>query len=246
MSPLPVIRIPERRRAFVGGLVVLTSAIALIVLFPQLREYYHRLFLFQARSSLTFYLSFVALLLLASLTSIFPASLLGVLAGILFGLIKGFALSAGTIMLGAFISFVFSRYFFRAACRRLAAKVIDLDRLEDRLVREGWRYALLLRLAPLAPFSITSYVLGLSPIPLGQYLLTTLGSMPFLLVCVYLGNVGSVVIDAAGNIDGRVLWRLVVMLSIAVAAVAAVVHWLPMLMRRLLTPGGTSRVRPKR
>jgi len=238
-------RLREHRRALLGGIVVLASAIALVMLFPQLRHYYQQLFLLQARDSWAFSLSFAAFLLLATLTSIFPASILGVLAGILFGLVKGFALSAGAIMLGAFVSFLFSRYFFRTACRRLAARIVDLDKLEERLVREGWRYALLLRLAPLAPFSITSYVLALSPIPLGQYLLATLGSLPFLLVCVYLGNVGSLAIDAAGNVDGGALWKLVVILSIPAALAAAAMHWLPKLLRREIA-SRNARQRPKR
>lgn len=237
MSRPLVVRIREHRRALFGGVFVLTSAIGLILLFPQLRDYYHQLFFFQEKDSLVFYLSFVALLLLASLTSIFPASILGVFAGVLFGLVKGFALSAGTIMLGALVAFVFSRYFFRTVSRRLVAKVIDLDKFEDRLSRYGWRYALLLRLAPLAPFSITSYALALTPIPLGQYLLSTLASMPFLIVCVYLGSVGGVVIKTTGNIDGELLWRLVVMFSVAAGAVAVAMHLLPRLARRLLTPG---------
>ena len=91
--------------------------------------------------------------------------------------------------------------------------------------------------APLAPFSITSYALALTPIPLGQYLIATLASLPFLIVCVYLGSVGRVVISATGNIDREVLWQLVVMFSLAAVALAAALHWLPRLARRLLPPG---------
>jgi len=35
----------EHRRVFFGGIVVLASAIALILLYPQLRNYYQKLFL---------------------------------------------------------------------------------------------------------------------------------------------------------------------------------------------------------
>ena len=215
---------------------MLSSAIALGFFLPQLREYYQQLFLLRETNSLGLYLSFFALLIVACLTSIFPASILGVLAGTVFGLVKGSALSAGAIMVGALLAFVFSRYFFRNASRRLVAKIIDLDKLEHRLVRHGWRYALLLRLAPLAPFSITSYGLGLTPITFGQYLLSTLASLPFLVVCVYLGSIGGVAINASGDMDGGVLRRLVVMFSIAAGLVCLIMYWLPRLARRFLAP----------
>lgn len=216
---------------------MLASAIVLGLFLPQLQEYYQHLFLLRETNSMALYLSFAALLIVACLTSIFPASILGVLAGTVFGLVKGAALSAGAIMVGALLAFVFSRFFFRKASRRLVAKIIDLDKLEHRLHRHGWRYALLLRLAPLAPFSITSYGLGLTPITLGQYLLSTLASLPFLVVCVYLGSVGGVAINASGNIDGEVLRRLVVMFSVAAGLVWVIMHWLPRLARRFLAPG---------
>jgi uncharacterized membrane protein YdjX (TVP38/TMEM64 family) len=229
-------QILEHRRAVFGGILVLASAITLGFFFTQIRDFYQQLFLFRETNSLGLYLSFAALLILACLTSIFPASIIGLLAGMVFGMGKGFALSAGSIMIGALLAFVFSRYFFRTVSRRLVAKVIDLDKLEANLARNGWRYALVLRLTPLAPFSITSYALALTPIALGQYLLSTLASLPFLLVCVYLGGIGGVVVNAEGNLDGEVLRQLAIMFSVASVFIAIFMYWLPRLARRLLTP----------
>jgi len=93
---------------------------------------YRGLNTFEERDAPFFYLTFSALLILAFLTSIFPASLFGVLGGMLFGLVKGFALCSGALLAAALIAFAFARYFFRTASRQLAAKVLDLDRLEAR------------------------------------------------------------------------------------------------------------------
>jgi uncharacterized membrane protein YdjX (TVP38/TMEM64 family) len=60
------------------------------------------------------YLTFSALLAVAFLTSIFPASLFGVVDGMLFGVVTGFGLCAVVLMAAALIAFVFARYFFRA------------------------------------------------------------------------------------------------------------------------------------
>lgn len=230
-------RILAHRRAVFGAVVLLATAIVIGQFFPQLSEYYQQLFRMRHAHSPSLYVSLAVLFVIACLTSVFPASILGVLSGMVLGLAKGLALSAGAIMVSALLAFVFSRYFFRTVSRRLVAKLIDLDKLERRLAQHGWRYALLLRLAPLAPFSITSYGLGLTPITLGEYLLTTLGSLPFLVVCVYLGSVGGVAIDPRGNLDGNVLRQLALMFSAATVLVMIVVYWLPRIARRLLTPG---------
>jgi uncharacterized membrane protein YdjX (TVP38/TMEM64 family) len=179
---------------------------------------------------------FAALLVLVFLTSIFPASLFGVLGGMLFGTITGFAICAGSLLAAALIAFVFARYFFRAASRRIAARFLDLDRLEVRLPKQGWRYALMIRAAPIAPFAITSYALGLMPITFGEYLLTTLAALPFLFVCVYFGSIGRFLIGAGGEIDRAALSQLVLAFSAATVLLGIVSYLLPKLMRRILGP----------
>ena len=225
----------EHRRALLGGSLLLAIAIAPIFFSPEFREYYQHFFLLQEKNSL-FYLTFFGLLTLACLTSIFPASIIAAFAGAVFGILEGFALSASAMLIAAFIAFTFSRYFFHIASRRLVAKVIDLDKFDTRLARHGWRYALLIRLTPLAPFSITSFGLGLTPITLSQYMLTTLAALPFLVVCVYLGSMGGVLISA-GGVDSGLLWRVALLFSAGASVLAFIMHWLPRLARRLLTPG---------
>ena len=131
---------------------------------------------------------------------------------------------------------MFARYFFRSASRKLAAKVLDLDRLEARLARHGWRYALMIRASPIAPFGITSYGLGLMPITLRDYLLTTLAALPFLFVCVYFGSVGGVLIGGAGEIDRAAIGRLAIAFSAATVLLGIVTFLLPRFIRRLLGP----------
>ena len=142
-------------QAILGVFILLAAGILLVLSAFDLQQYYRDLFELQERNTLAFYLTFSGLMVLAFLTSVFPASIFGVLAGMAFGLIKGFAISCGSILVAALIAFVFARYFFRTASRHIAAKVLDLDRLEAQLSKHGWRYALLIRSAPIAPFGIT-------------------------------------------------------------------------------------------
>ena len=178
-----------------------------------------------------FYCLFVSLLVVASLTSILPASILGVFSGAFFGIAEGFLVSAASLMLAALIAFGFARYFFRSISRGAVAKFIDLEALEANLARSGWKYVLLLRLTPIAPFGITSYGLGLTSISWGHYLLTTFGTFPFLLACVYVGKVSGMIIGSHGEFDRALLWRLTVLFTIGAILVALALH-LPRLLRR--------------
>ena len=224
------------RRPIVGVCILITAAVLLVMFSGELQRFYRDLFQLRERNAPVFYLMFAALLVLVFLTSIFPASLFGVLGGMLFGTIAGFAICAGSLLAAALIAFVFARYFFRSASRRIAARFLDLDRLEVRLPKQGWRYVLMIRAAPIAPFAITSYALGLMPITFGEYLLTTLAAFPFLFVCVYFGSIGRFLIGASGEIDRAALSQLVLAFSVATVLLGIVSYLLPKLMRRILGP----------
>jgi uncharacterized membrane protein YdjX (TVP38/TMEM64 family) len=226
----------EQRRFFFGVAILVAATVLLLEYFSDLQALYRSLCIVQNRNTVAFYTTFGGLLVLASLTSVFPASVLGVLAGVVFGTVNGFLLSAASFMLSALLAFVFGRYFFRKAIRRIVAKVFDLERLEVRLARFGWRYALQLRLAPIAPFGITSYGLGLTPIGFVEYTLTTLGTFPFLLVCVYLGSVGGLFVGQSCDLDRRALWQLAFVYTVVTLIMAVALHFLTRWVRLKLGP----------
>jgi uncharacterized membrane protein YdjX (TVP38/TMEM64 family) len=212
--------------------ILLAAGTLLASFSTELQQLFRDLFRPQPPNTLVFYMTFSGLSVLAFLTTIFPASILGVLAGMVFGLFKGFAICSASILVAALIAFIFARYFFRAACRRIAAKVLDLDRLEAQLSEHGWRYALLIRSAPIAPFAITSYGLGLMPIRFGEYLITTLATLPFLFTCVYIGSVGGFLVSVRGEIDGPAIWWLAIMFSAVTLVLALFTYFLPKLARQ--------------
>lgn len=220
------------RRAIGGICILITVTVLLVMVAGELQRFYHDLFHLQGQNAP--YLLFAALLILAFLTKIFPASPFGVLAGMLFGLVDGFVLCAASLLTAAFIAFVFARYFFRMESRWIAARFLDLDRLEVRLAKQGWRYALMIRAAPIAPFAITSYCLGLMPITLGKYLLTTLAAFPFLFVCVYFGSISAFLIGAGGDIDRIAILGLALVFSAATLLLGVIGYLLSKLIRRVL------------
>jgi uncharacterized membrane protein YdjX (TVP38/TMEM64 family) len=238
MHPVRLLRdfLLVHRRAAAGMCILITAGVLLAFYSGQVEEAYRDLFRMQEHNAPVFYVTFTALLVLAFLTSILPASLFGVLGGMLFGVAMGFALCSVALIVAALIAFVFARYFFRTVSRKLAAKVLDLDRLEARLAKHGWRYALMIRASPIAPFGITSYGLGLMPISLRDYVLTTLAALPFLFVCVYFGGVGGILIGTAGEIDRAAIGRLAIAFSAATVLLGIVTFLLPRFIRWLLGP----------
>lgn len=123
-----------------------------------------------------------------AVSGVFPASLLGVAAGAIYGLVPGFLLAGGSTLAGAILSFFLSRSLFRATVERLVARrprLLDLDAL---IARDGWKLVCLLRVSPIMPFSATSFALGLSAVGLRDYVIGTLASLPALCGYVFIGT----------------------------------------------------------
>jgi uncharacterized membrane protein YdjX (TVP38/TMEM64 family) len=139
---------------------------------------------------------FAIIQILVAVSGILPASLLGVAAGSIYGLVSGFLLAAASTLAGALISFFFSRYLFRAAVERLAARRPRLRNLDARIARDGWKLVCLLRVSPIMPFSATSLALGLSAVSLRDYAIGTLASLPALCGYVFIGTLADTSLSA--------------------------------------------------
>jgi uncharacterized membrane protein YdjX (TVP38/TMEM64 family) len=139
---------------------------------------------------------FAMVQLLVAVSGILPASLLGVAAGVIYGLVPGFALSAVSIWAGALLSFFLSRSLFRATIERLAVRRPRLRDLDVRIAQDGWKLVCLLRISPVMPFSATSLVLGLSAVGLRDYAIGTLASLPTLFGYVFIGTLADTSLSA--------------------------------------------------
>ncbi len=131
---------------------------------------------------------FAAVQVLVAVSGILPASMLGVAAGVLYGLPAGFAVSGVTTLAGAVLAFALSRSVLRPAVAKFLARRSRLRALDGMVAKDGWRMACLLRVSPVMPFAATSYALGLSSIGLRDYVIGTLAAMPALFGYVLLGT----------------------------------------------------------
>ena len=151
---------------------------------------------------------FVILQISVAVSGIMPASLLGVAAGAIYGLVPGFLMAAASTLAGAVLSFFLSRSLFRPSVERLAARRPRLRHLDTRIARDGWKLVCLLRVSPIMPFSATSLALGLSAVCLRDYAVGTLASLPALCGYVFIGTLADTGLSSWSTGASPVRWAL--------------------------------------
>jgi uncharacterized membrane protein YdjX (TVP38/TMEM64 family)/rhodanese-related sulfurtransferase len=151
-----------------------------------------------------------------------PGSAFSLAGGALFGPLWGTIWNLTGATFGAGLAFLTARYL---ASDWVAKKSGDrLGRVIRGVEAEGWRFIAFVRLVPLFPFNLLNYVLGLTRIGFGIYLLTSAICMvPGALAYTWLGYAGRQAVTGGENIMGDVL------IAIGVLAAAAL---LPRLVRR--------------
>ena len=144
---------------------------------------------------------FVAAYVAATLVLI-PSTALTLAAGYLFGPGFGTALVSLAATLGASLAFLISRYLAQPYAKAKLQAYPRLESIEEQISAEGIKLVLLLRLAPLIPFTILNYALGVTDIAFVRYVAATwLGKLPGIFSSVYLGSTGRS-IDAATSTGG--------------------------------------------
>jgi uncharacterized membrane protein YdjX (TVP38/TMEM64 family) len=173
---------------------------------------------------------FAALQLMLILSGAVPSSLLGIAAGVLYGLVPGFLLAASGCLLGAVIAFGLSRSLFRPVIERCLTRHGRLRRFDLSVSQDGWKLVFLLRLSPIMPFSVTSYLLGLSSVSLLHYTVGTLASLPALFGYVFVGSLADAGLAAWASGNNPFQW--VVLGAGAVATVLLVAYLGRLALRR--------------
>ena len=132
-------------------------------------------------------------MLLHVLLTLVPVSknLLSGVAGALFGLAGGIAISWVASMLSALVGFAIARRLGRDAVAELTGPRID--KAEDIMRQQGVAAVIVARLTPVLPFTIVNYGAGVSAVSLRDFLVgTAVGIVP-----------GTVAYAALGAAAGR-------------------------------------------
>lgn len=110
----------------------------------------------------------------------FPITLLILATALSFGAVSGFLLALAGSLLGGIVTYLLGRWLGRDVVRRLAGE--KLNRLSRKLARRGWLAIALVRVVPVAPFTIVNLVAGSSHITARSFLIgTVLGMGPGIL-----------------------------------------------------------------
>ncbi len=144
-----------------------------------------------------------------------PKNLLAVIAGALFGLSTGIALSWGASVLSAIVTFYLGRRLGGDTVEELSGRRVEVVR--GILREQGTLSVLVARLTPLLPFTVVNYAAGVSPVRPGAYLLgTVVGVVP--------GTVAYVAVGASAGADTTTIALAVgagALLLVAAALLAA-------------------------
>lgn len=163
-----------------------------------------------------------------------PMPVFHLLAGFVLGPVGGAVLAVPASTAGACAAFATGRWLVRGAAARAMARWPSLGRVGEAVGSSGLRVVLLLRLAPLAPFVVLNYALGATAIRLRDFALASLlGSLPSLLIQVYLGSLAATADDLL-SARGGVAAGPVVLSALATGAVMVAIG---VVVRRALARG---------
>lgn len=118
-----------------------------------------------------------------------PGSLLTIGAGMVFGLSLGVVVVSIGSTLGSGVAFLLARFVFREWVAEKTKSLPRFRALDEAVGREGFKVVLLARLSPLFPFNALNYTLGVTSVPLRDYMLASwMGMLPGAILYVYLGT----------------------------------------------------------
>ncbi|XP_074268961.1 uncharacterized protein LOC141592255 [Silene latifolia] len=178
---------PSALRRFATVLLLL---VALLFLYSLPIEQYLKDFLQWVKEDLGPWGPFVLAVAYIPLTVLaVPASVLTLGGGYLFGLPLGFIADSVGATLGATVAFLLGRTIGKSYVMSKLKNYPKFHAVAIAIQRSGFKIVFLLRLVPLLPFNMLNYLLSVTPVSLGAYMLATwLGMMPITFAFVYVGT----------------------------------------------------------
>ncbi len=117
---------------------------------------------------------------------VFPVLVLIAATAAALGPWLGFATAMAGVLLSAFILFAIGRFLGRERLQRLLGR--RAARIQERVVGKGILAVVVIRMIPIAPFSLVNVAAGASTLPLRDFMVgTLLGMMPGILAMAVLG-----------------------------------------------------------
>ncbi|KAM7501332.1 hypothetical protein LguiB_000236 [Lonicera macranthoides] len=154
-----------------------------------------------------------------------PASVLTLGGGYLFGLPVGFVADSIGATIGATAAFLLGRTIGRSYVISKLKNYPKFQAVAIAIQRSGFKIVLLLRLVPLLPFNMLNYLLSVTPVRLGEYILASwVGMMPITFALVYVGTTLKDLSDVTHGWSDVSTTRWIVIASGFVISVAVLVY----------------------
>ena len=149
---------------------------------------------------------FIGIYVVAALLLLPLGAPLNIIAGALFGMVWGVGAVLVGSMLAALAAFEIARHLLRERIKKHYTNKGMSAAIDKALRSEGWKAVALLRLSPVIPFAVKSYLFGVSRVRMRDYLLGTfLGKLPGAIILTALGTTGR----AAMDLSGPARWGLI-------------------------------------
>jgi len=131
-----------------------------------------------------------------------PAIPLTASAGYLFGVRDGTAIVLLSGSIAAGIGFLIGRTLLREKVEEILKDYPKFQAIDRVIGKEGFKLMVLLRLAPIFPFSLSNYLYGVTSVKFWPYFWgTVIGFAPGTLAYVYTGTVGKALTLPGGNAE---------------------------------------------
>jgi uncharacterized membrane protein YdjX (TVP38/TMEM64 family) len=116
-----------------------------------------------------------------------PGSLMSLVAGAIFGLLRGSVYVLIGATLGSTAAFLIARYLAREAVANQIGRNTKFAAIDRAVGVRGLRVVLLMRLSPVFPYNLLNYSLGLTTVRFSDYVLASIGMLPGTVLYTYYG-----------------------------------------------------------
>lgn len=157
-----------------------------------------------------------------------PTGLIEIIAGAMFGMVVGGAAVLSGALIAANAGFVSGRWLARKWIQDRLSTTHRAAQIEAAVSQRGFWITTLIRLSPVVPFNLTSYVLGASSIRWLPFLAASLlGMLPIKLLLVWVGASGQKLLTASHPSQwGTQEWLLYGGGSLATIVVVGLIGWI--------------------
>lgn len=143
-------------------------------------------------------------------TVFFPASLLSMTGGALFGPFWGSLYTICSATLGATVPFLVTRRYGRKPLEKLLSKSQNFEEqfevFEQSVAEQGWKYVAFTRLVTVFPFLLLNYAFGLTKVSLWTYVWSSfLFMLPGTFMFNYMGYAGSEALTGGSGLATKII-----------------------------------------